>query len=203
MKKLAALLALALFACGGEAYDEPSAGPEDLGDDSSPPSEIGSLEQAFTDLRFGFRSHPEATAAEVAKAQSAVQCAVGRWAAAAGIVGLTYSPTDGAGADHYVEPRNSATMGGRAGWTVGGNWSTATIRVLKTMSAGDLCDVVVHEMGAHVLRRLNDEGHLTSPDNNAFDSPTNYNNPVYIYATNVSLVCLSAPCNGLGVPEHF
>lgn len=198
MIKLVTLLLLAL-ACGGEAIN-----PDlDCASGVCEEQQLATLEQPLPGpLVFGFRSHAEATQTQVNNAAWATNCAVNRWKAAAAVNGLNFSSSMGTGASHYIEPRNSGSMGGRTGWTIG-TWANTTTRVLNTMSKEDMCDTIVHEIGCHTMRQANNEGHIDDPPNNAFDSAMNYADPVYIYATNVSLVCLSQSCAGTGVPEHY
>lgn len=200
---IAATLILFAFACGA-----PDEGFEDEEQLELPDGvELGTLKQALltNGLAFRVQSHSESTTTQTAQLAQAGACAVGRWNTALHISGLSFVNGIGStGADHYIQGRNSGSMGGRVGWTLGSSWNNTTVRILNTLNFGDMCDVLVHEIGSHVMRQLNDSGHITSPDNNAFDAPVNLGNPVFIYPTNMSLVCLVRQCNdGVWAPEAF
>ena len=58
-------------------------------------------------------------------------------------------------AAHWVRYYPRADMGGRYGWTTG-TWDSARIRIADDQDEGQDCDVLVHEIGQHLLRRRND-----------------------------------------------
>jgi dihydroxyacid dehydratase/phosphogluconate dehydratase len=86
--------------------------------------------------------------------QLATECALDRISAATCLpVDVSLSPA------HWVRQKSPEEMNGRIGWTTG-NWDNTQIALKTSMSDETNCNVLIHEIGQHVLRRRNDDGHV-------------------------------------------
>lgn len=56
-------------------------------------------------------------------------------------------------AHHLIQLVPPEDMGGRSGWTTG-SWDAANIKLSRSLTAAQVCPVLLHEM-VHVLRRSN------------------------------------------------
>lgn len=127
--------------------------------------------------------------------RDALECALGRWRAAACIEGLDVSLD----AAHWVRTAPADQLGELSGWTTGATWNSTRIRLIETALPAHLCQILTHEIGAHVLQRRNDAGHLSEPDDAISHTPTSMRRG-RITAEDLEKVCERQDC-GCNNPE--
>lgn len=125
--------------------------------------------------------------------RDALDCALLRWRDATCIAGLDVSYD----AAHWVRSVPPDQLGGRAGWTTGTSWNSTRIKLLESMPPDDMCQVLTHEIGAHVLRRANT--HLAGPDDAMIYNPTSMPRG-HITQEDIDAVCSKQDC-GCQIPE--
>jgi hypothetical protein len=128
------------------ATERPDAGPDGT------TVILDQLDQALTGV-VGLNPNPLTFwwyGAENVRSLPTLECALGRIRAA------TCLPVDvSLDAHHWFRFVEPEAIAGYAGYT-SGTWASTRIRVTTASDAAYACDVLVHEIGQHVLRRRND-----------------------------------------------